>query len=83
MSNAKAPGLLKLAAMKAWVKTALEDWEDGGVIFRQLMDTSGSSTYTYLLADKRTKEVDNLVLSTLVLSTLVGKLYSASTLVLF
>jgi len=42
--------------VKAWVKAALEDWENGGVIFRQLMDTSGSSTYTYLLADKRTKE---------------------------
>jgi len=39
---------------KAWVAMCLEEQDE--CIFHQLFDTSGSSTYTYLLADKSTKE---------------------------
>jgi len=40
--------------MKNWIANCLDDKDD--IIFRQYFDTAGSATYTYLLADKDTKE---------------------------
>ena len=45
------------AAAQAWVAMCLGDQAAADdIVFHQLFDTSGSSTYTYLLADNNTKE---------------------------